>query len=192
MILDHQRVGELDPEATTVVDREFLELVDELEAPIHLQIGIEVLGPQHHLVISELVVDDLRHSFEAQQGGVELYHHVEVVSGHEVFRDRLDLVRRATVEGRERRRVCDTGWERVPAPSFEGLHNFGSKPFDRFGGVGEAVDELCDAGIGDACKVVSDGDVEDMRAGIGSDQWGEFIPVPQNLDDHPGLYVFVE
>src|SRR5690606_10247671 len=77
MVVHHQRVGELDPEAATLLTGESVEFGDQFHAPVELEVGLEVVRTEADLVVAEVVVDDGIDALEAEQGGVQLDDDVE-------------------------------------------------------------------------------------------------------------------
>ncbi len=70
--------------------------------------------------------------------------------------------------------------------------DLGTQPLDLDGCVAHPMDECCNLVAADTGEVVADRHVEDVRTGIGSDEWGQWFPVAQHLDQHRRLHVLGE
>jgi len=181
-----------------VVECEAVELVDQRDRPIERQVVLERLRDQLDVPVPERVVDDGAHALGPEQRRVELDDDVDVVTGDEVLRDRLDLVGRAAVERRQRDRVGDVCRELEVAEPGEHrvVGDLRAQSLDLVGRIVHRVDEAGDLVGPDAGEVVADRHVEHVRAGPTvirvTDELAERLPVPQHLDDHPRLDVLLE
>ncbi len=111
-VVDHQRVGQLDPELSAAILGVLVELLDQLDTAIELEICLE-RGLLHRDVgVAQFIVDDPRDDGIPEQGRVQLDDDIELVFIDQVLGDRFDLLGRTTVERRQRERV---GHSRVEA-----------------------------------------------------------------------------
>ncbi len=101
VVADHQRVGQLDPEPAAVDPGEVLQTDDQIQGLVELEVGRKSFRAQLHLVVTEVAVNDFVDALESEQGRVELDDHIDLVAGHEVAGDLVDLLGRASVEGRK-------------------------------------------------------------------------------------------
>ena len=115
VVLDHQRVGELHAEAAAASRGEGGEAFDHIDdlGPFRVLV-VDPFGDLD-VVVAERAVQDGFDLVAAEQGRIELDDDVEADLADEVPDDRLDLARRAAVEGRERQRVGDAGRKRQVA-----------------------------------------------------------------------------
>ena len=75
------------------------ELGDEFKPSFPLQVVFKDFGSQLDVLVSQPVVQDLRHGLGSQQRGIQLDRDVQIVGRHQVLDDGFDLVRGTPVEG---------------------------------------------------------------------------------------------
>ena len=114
----------------------------------------------HDVVVSQPFVEDCVERFAAEQGRIELDHHVEADLADQTPDDRLDLARRAAVEGREGERVGHAGREGQVAELRQRRRDLRAQPVDDRCRVQHAVEEAAHLVRADAGEIVTDAHVE--------------------------------
>ena len=105
VVAHHQRVRELQAEFAAEGARPLGQAVRHLQRLRPLEVLLEVLGSRLDLGVAENVVEEPVHRLLAEKRGIELDGDVKAHLLHQEDGHRLDLVRRAAVEGRERHLV---------------------------------------------------------------------------------------
>ena len=200
VVVDNQRVGQLDTETMAAILGVLIEFLNERDRAFEMQVVLEGFRDESHVVVAEVTVHDSGHACRAKQRRVELDDHVKVVRVDQMLGDLLNFVRWASVErgqcdgvGDDRREL-DVG--KLGEHAARVCGNLGSQSFDLRARVAHRVDEARHLRRLDPREVVADRHVEHVRprvaVGVPADVLTQRFPLPEDLDDHPGLGVLLD
>ena len=167
IVLDYERVGELDADLAAVIARHRAQRVQDLQRLLVLQVLLERLAPQAQMAVAELIDQEFVHPLVAEQRRVELDDRVQPLALDQVAGDRLDLFGRAAVEGRQRHAVGDPPGQRQVAVGGQLSAQLAPQLGEQRARVAHAVQERAHLVGADALQVVADADVVDrVAAGV--------------------------
>ena len=168
VVLDHQRVGELQREAPAVLIGDALEPWNQVQGLIELQVVLECRWMQLDLAVAQHVVQQVADLFLAEQRGVELDADVAPHLYQQEGNDAFDFPGGAPVKGGETDRVADAGGKGQVAVALEFTGKLGAQRFDLRGGVAHGLNPGTDARGAHAFEVVAHAHVEDRVEEIGA------------------------
>ena len=192
VVLDDQRVGELDLERAPARAGELGEPVGDLQGLLPLQVLGEVLRPRADLVVAEHVVQEAVHRLPAEQRRVELHGHVHVHLGEEEAHDPLDLARRAAMERRESDLVGEGGGEVDVAEAREVGRDLAAHRLHLGAGVLHRLDPAPHLRRPDAGEVVAHAHVQDRLLLEHVGGLPEQVRLLQDVDEHRAGHVLAQ
>ncbi len=190
MILDDERVGELDAEPQAEPGGRGPEPLDERDGLVPGRVALE-RGRRHpNLTVAQHVVQQAGRLGRPEQHGIQLDRDVQAHLAQQELDDVANLGRRAAVEGAQRERVGDAGRVVEVAPRAELVRDLRPQPIDRRARVEHAAHERAHARAADAGQVVADAHVVDGCGRGGADR---HLPARgEHRDEHRRLHVLLE
>ena len=192
MVAHDQRVRELEAELPPEGARALDEPVRHLERLAPLQVPLEVLRPRLDVAVAEDVVEEPVDRVSPEERGVELHGDVKAHLLHEEDGHRLDLVRRAAVEGRKRHLVGERRPEVEVPQATQLVRDLPAHGLDLGPRVLHRGDPGPHRGRADAGEVVAHAQVEDGLVARRVVRPSEQPFRARDVDQHRALHVLAQ